>query len=793
MSKNKFPYIKIKDDEPPRHNSSKKKHKVSKSIGNVLTIVGTTISSMLLILVITLCIVVTVVTVYILDFADNGFDADLKEAEMDFVSYVYAYDADGIEQEVRRITAGDNRIWVDYEDIPTVLVNAIVATEDKRFWEHEGVDWTRTIYALAADVFGSSGERQGGSTITQQLIKNITADDEQTWERKLREIFRALSLEEKYTKIDIIESYLNRVPYSNNIYGVGSAAQYYFGKDVKDIDTAEAAILAGIIKNPSRRSPYYDLEMCKERQNTALYNLYEQGYITLREYEEARVEQVKFAKVVFGDAFGYIDPRSLEISPDEDEDEEEDTEEGYEAYRWNEYEVTQNWYVDAALNQVYKDYADLKGISVTSAKKEIRGGGYKIYINEDMEMQAHLEEVFRDPLTAVTKYDVNAKAADLIQSACVIMDYTGTVQALAGGLGDKPGNECFNRATMAERAPGSTIKPISVYSTAVQQNLITYSTLIPDLSVPTPDEDNPKKIYYWPHNFNNAGNDGSLMPVWRAVCYSRNTVAARVMQMLTPLVCYNQLTQNLGFTTLEKSDIDMSPMSFGALTRGVTLMELTASYQIFGNGGIYYRPMLYSRVVDSKGNVVLSQDFYGTQAIDSDTAWVTNRMMRTVITDPTGSGHYVNYGKVEVVGKTGTSNDDKNLVFMGCTPSHVTAVWLGYDDGRKITAYNNHRRYCAQIWNKAMEGVEDTTVEVKFTPDTNSVERKYCTKTGLLASEDCESTAVGYYRKSNIPDFCTGNCDEIADSIRTRWSDLDHEAATRVVNGTWTYEVPVRF
>lgn len=791
MGRNKFPYIKIRDEEPPKHNSGKKK-KTMKNIGNVLTIVGTTISSMLLILVITLCIVVTVVTVYILDFADNGFDADLKEAEMDFVSYVYAYDADGIEQEVRRITAGENRIWVDYEDIPSNVVNAIIATEDKRFWEHEGVDWSRTIYALAADIFSSSGERQGGSTITQQLIKNITDDDEQTWERKLREIFRALSLEEKYTKIDILESYLNRIPYSNNIYGVGSAAQYYFGKDIKDVDIAEAAILAGIIKNPGRRSPYYDLEMCKERQNTALYNLYEQGYITLREYEDAKVEQVKFAKVVFGDAFGYVDPRSLETAPDEEEPDSDEDDEGYEAYKWNEYEVTQNWYVDAALRQICQDYADLKGITFTSAKKEIYGGGYKMYINEDLELQAALEEKYRNPKIAVSKYNVNAKAADLIQSACVIMDYTGTVQALVGGLGDKPGNDCFNRATMAERSPGSTIKPISVYSTAVQQNLITYSTLIPDKKIPRPDDDDPKKIFYWPDNYGKAGNDGSLMPAWRAVCLSRNTVAVRVTQMLTPLACYTQLTQNLGFTTLEKSDINLSPMSFGAVTRGVTLMELTAAYQIFGNGGVYYRPMLYSRVVDSKGNVVLSQDFYGTQAVDSNTAWVTNRMMRTVVTDPTGTGRYTNYGKVEVVGKTGTSNDEKNLVFMGCTPSHVTSIWLGYDDGRAIPG-NDYHRHCAQIWHDVMTGVEDTTVESKFTPDIDAVERKYCTKTGLLACEDCESTAVGYYRKENIPDFCTGECDELAESIRLRWSDLDHEAATRVVNGTWTFEVPIRF
>ncbi len=776
-------------------NKSKNKNTaktIKKVVGNSLTVVGTTITSMLLILVVAVCIIVTVITVYILSFKKTDFNTNLKEAQMDFVSFVYAYDKDGQEQEVRRLIAGENRIWVDYEDIPPVVVNAIVATEDKRFWEHEGVDWSRTVYALAADVFGLSGEGQGGSTITQQLIKNITSDDEATWERKLREIFRALSLEEKYTKIDIIESYLNRVPYSNNISGVGAAAQYYFGKDIKDVDTAEAAILAGIIKNPVKRSPYYDLEKCKERQKTALYNLYEQGYISLKEYEDSVEEQVKFAKVVYGDAFGYIDPRSLETEPSEDEEKEEEETEGYEAYRWNEYEVTQNWYVDAAIDQAIDDYAELKGITTTAARNEIKGGGYKIYTNMDMELQDYLEEKYRDPHIAVTSYDPNAKKEDLIQSACVIMDYTGTVLALVGGLGDKPGNECFNRATKAERAPGSTIKPISVYSTAIQQGLITFSTMIPDKKIPIPSEEHPKEIYYWPDNFANAGNDGSLMPAWQAVQLSRNTVAVRVTQMLTPRACFNQLTQNLGLSTLLQSDIALSPMSFGAMTKGVTLLELTAAYQIFGNGGIYYEPKLYSRVIDSKGNVVLSQDFYGIQAIDRDTAWITNRMMRTVILDPGGSGRFTDFGKVEVVGKTGTSNDEKNLVFMGLTTKHITATWLGYDDGRKITDYDHHR-YCSQIWHDVMVGVEDVNVEDKFKPDTSAVERKYCTKTGLLASEDCEFTAVGYYRKENLPDYCTGSCDDIVKQMHERWNQMDSDAAKKILNGTWTQDEPIRY
>lgn len=768
-----FRYIKIKDDEPKKP-KKREKGRVSRNIGHALTVVGTTISSMLLIFVIMMCIVVTVITVYILDFADNGYDANLRDAEMKYTTMIFARDAEGNDVELKRLYEERNRIWVNYEDISPYLISAVVSTEDKRFYEHNGVDWRRTVYALAADVLNLSGAGQGGSTITQQLIKNLTEDDEQTWERKLREIFRALSLEEKYTKIDIIESYLNCIWFGGMTYGAGAASQLYFGKDVKDLDVAESAILAGMIRNPYYRSPYVDLENCKFWQEYALRNMYEQGYINTKEYESALVEKVRFAGTVYGDAFGYTDPRSVQTDePEEEEPEEDELDEGYKAYRWDEYEVDQNWYVDAAINQVVEDYAELKGITLTSARREIYNGGYRIYINEDMAIQELVEEKFRDPYLVVPYYDENAKEDDLLQSAFVLMDYSGTVVAMAGGLGDKPGINCFNRATQATRAPGSTMKPISAYATAVQNNLITYSTMLPDLGISIIDSG---EIKPWPTNFNLAGNDGSLMPIWEAVRESRNTIAVRVAQMLTPQVCYNQLTQNLGITTLVESDIDFSPITLGALTDGIRLVELAAAYQIFGNGGVYYEPKMYSRVIDSKNNVILEQNFYGTQAIDSDAAWVTNRMLRTVITTTTGSGRHANLENVEVIGKTGTSNDDLNLLFVGCTPHYVGVVWMGFDKNNHFV-YNGDgtHRYGSQIWYDIMSEIEDTSVISKFTPDSSVLERRFCTETGLIASASCTSTDVGYYRKSNIPEYCSGKHEKQVQEIKDYWAGVDAE------------------
>lgn len=756
--KKKIKYIKIKEEQPRKRSSKKKHSRAAKNFGRAMTIVGTTFSSMLLILVIMVCIVATVLAVYVLDFADNSYDANLRDVEMKYTSFIYGYDENNDLVEIKRLAADENRVWVDYEDISQNIIDATVAAEDKRFYTHKGVDWYRT-----AGAFFSNGDGGGGSTITQQLIKNITGDDEVSWERKLREIFRALSLEEKYTKIDILESYLNRIWFGGMVYGVGAASQYYFGKDASELNIGEAAVLAGMIRNPGKMSPYFDLARSKQQQNYALRCMYEQGMITTKEYEDFRYNkiQVHFAKPVYGDDYGYIDERTL-VDDNEDDLVQEVQDDSYEAYKWNgDYEVSQDWYVDAAIDQVINDYADLKGITYTSAKNELYNGGYKIYINENMKLQKILEEKYRDPYTVLSKYDPSAPEEDLIQSAFVIMDYTGTVQAVVGGLGEKPGDGAFNRATQATRSPGSTMKPISTYSLAVQKNLITYSTLIPDARINIGTEDEPE---LWPKNYGEVIGDGTLRPAWYGVQHSLNTLAARIGRMNTPKAMYNQLTQMLGFTTLVESDIALSPLSLGALTNGAKLVEVAAAYQIFGNGGVYYRPMFYSKVEDSKGNVILEQDFYGTQAIDSDTAWVTNRMIYKVVNGDSGTGRLAQLPNVEVIGKTGTSNAGTDLLFMGLTPEYIGGLWIGYDDSREIGGSDGWKAV-ASVWKTVMQDIQDTSDVLKFVPDPSVIEKRYCTKTGLLATNKCSSTEIGYYRESNLPDFCTGDHENIQKQI----------------------------
>ncbi len=771
--KKKIRYIRIREEQPKKPLNKKKGH-AAKHIGQALTIVGTTFSAMLLILVIVICIVVTVLAVYVLDYADTSYDANLREVEMNYTSFVYAYDKDGNEVEIKRLVADENRIWVNYEDISPQIINAVVATEDKRFYEHKGVDWSRTAAAMLGMFLNTEQAGQGGSTITQQLIKNITGDKEETVERKIREIFRALSLEEKYTKIDILESYLNRIWFGGTIYGVGAASQYYFGKEASELDAAEAAIIAGLIRNPNKLSPYSSLEECKRRQVYTLKNMYEQGYFTsVHDYEDALEEKVRFAKPVYGDDFGYIDERTLDDNDEPESDPAADPKETPgEAYKWDgDYEVSQNWYVDAGIDQVIHDYADEKGITYTSARNEIYNGGYKIYLNMDIEMQNILEEKFRDPYTVLSYYDPAAEAKDLLQAAFVIMDYSGTVLAVAGGLGEKPGDACFNRATQATRSPGSTMKPIATYSLALQKNIITYSSLIPDRGI-TVVNDEGTGIKLWPKNYGDLEGTNELTVAWAAVRHSMNTIATRLNREVTPQASYSHLTQNLGISTLVESDIAYSPMAMGALTQGVKLVELSAAYQIFGNGGVYYEPMFYSKVEDSRENIILEQNFFGTQAIDSDTAWITNRMMRTVVNSPTGTGHFAQMDNVDVVGKTGTSNDWFNLTFMGLTPDYVGGLWIGYDDSHEI-GQGDGWRTVALVWKTVMQDIQDTSEPRYFTPDSSVIERSYCTETGLLATNKCTHTETGYYRRSNTPAFCTGDHKEIRQQIIDEWLEKD--------------------
>jgi penicillin-binding protein 1A len=786
-----------------------------------------------LITVITVCIVAVALTVYVMQFAENSFDIDLAAAEMSFTSVVLVFDPDaggeydedgnyipgeGEWVEVQRLSGDENRIWISIDEIPQHVIDAVVANEDHRFFEHEGVDWYATTGVIINALLDESF--RGGSTITQQLIKNVTGDDGVNAGRKLREIFRALSLEQKYTKRDILESYLNRISFGGTSNGVMSAAWYYFDKDVRDVTIAEAAMLAAVIPSPHFNNPYNNPERARERQRIALQQMFAHGFITTAEFNEALNEEVRFRRPISGNHWGYEDERYQEwfgLYGDEYEEdlyfENVDWDElRSHPYRWNgDYEVRQDWYVDAGIWQVATHLAEQRGVTYEKALDLIRNGGFRIYLNVDIKMQATLEKYFSCPYNFMTFYDATRAPNDVIQASFVVMDYNGRVRALAGGIGEKPGDNCFNRATQAVRAIGSTVKPLTAYGPAIDMNLITYSTMTRDVSGERRINhwDLNSETERWPLNYlQDFPGTGNYFPTWFALQESHNTIAVRTLQKVGFHSAYTMLVDRMGFTDLNSTwDVNWSPLALGSFTNGARLHELAAAYAVFGNGGVYFEPYLYEKVVDGNGKIILEQSYFGTQAIAADSSYVMNRMLQRAVINRattaipnTGSRIYsccatccenINCASllpeerprccfrgyerpelpvIERAGKTGTSNDMKNLLFCGLTPNLVGIYRVGYDNGRELDVRQaDGWRSTVAVWGEIMTymtGVLEKPA-THFAADPSVIEHAYCTETGLLAHPvNCTSTAWGFYRPLNMPRVCPGTTHSAEDRMR---------------------------
>jgi penicillin-binding protein 1A len=777
-----------KSNKPAK--KGKKKLTVRQGLKYVFSVIGTTFLTLFLIIVITSCVVAVALSVYITQFAESMYDIDLSKLELSYSSFVLAYDPDEREYvEIVQLSADENRIWVDLEEIPRHVLDALVSTEDKRYYEHAGVDWTRTIGATMSEFFGIGEARGGGSTVTQQLVRDITKDIDVNVGRKLRELFRAMSLEQKYSKHDIIESYLNRVAFGSTVYGVGSAARHYFDKEVGELTIAESAILVGLLPSPVSWNPYTNPERARLWQLNTLYNMHDQGMISFAQYEAARDEKVRFRRPISGQCrcpegqprcngayFGYIDERYEEwhgLQTDGDDDDlyfrnVEISELVNDPFTWNEYEVRHNWYVDAALKEIISDLATLRDISHESAADLIRRGGYRIYLSVDMEMQDKLEALFKNPYLVRNPnapYLAGTPARDTLQAAFVIMDTNGNVVAAAGGLGDKPGNDVFNRVNQAQRNIGSTVKPFGVYAPAIDMDKITYSTLLLDLAGNIDDPDNPGSFRRWPQNYERNYGTGHNMPAWQALMASTNTISARTMHLIGINSAFNFLQDRLGITTLTDRHRAYSPLATGQME--MKLHELAGAYQIFGTSGVYFRPAFYSKVEDHEGTIILQKDFSGSQAIDADSAWIVNRMMNMVVLDPNGTGQNARHGmgQVQVVGKTGTANDLSDLLFCGLTPDYIGALRIGFDDNREILS-SHHWRIIARIWADVMSGVTPTDIPRSFIPESSVIQANYCVGTGLLAGNNCASTAIGYYRATNTPHHCSH--DDVAFAFAAR-------------------------
>ena len=725
--------------EEPKEPSPKKGKRKNK--GSRKERVLRAVLTLFLVGLITVSIVISAFLLYAFTMVDGTMEEDLNDLKLNFTTTIYLDDGSGNYTEYQRLHGTFNRIWVSYdpqlakkndesyEGIPQNLVNAFVAIEDKRFYAHQGVDWKRTFSAFANMFLHFYDTNQGGSTITQQLVKNLTGDTSQRPSRKIREIMRARYLETHYAKDTIIECYLNTIAMGHGTYGVEVAANYYFGKSVKDLTLTECACLAAITKSPTYYSPDDNPEANLKRRNSVLYEMYDQGYITKEEYEAAKNAEL-----------------NLVASKEE----------------LNETEVN-SYFVDALINQVVDDLCEKYGYEEKRAKNMFYSGGYRIYATMDPNIQTTLEEVFKD----VDTYGIKGKDGATLQGSMTVMDYDGHVKGLVGGIGEKTGNLVLNRATEAKRQPGSTMKPIAAYAPAIEQDLIHYSSIVNDT----------KTNYngWTPVNWYNSywGN----ITVQYALERSVNTIPVQLVNKMGTQVSFDFLTKKLGISTLTAEDVNLSPLGMGGTNGGINTMQSAAAFAIFGNLGQYHAPTLYTKVTDQHGETILEYDSAPTVAISEDTATVMNHLLRTVVYGANGTGKSAAgfISNMKIYAKTGTSNNANDLWFVGGSPYYVASCWCGYDQQQKVSKSSIARTMWGAVMSKIHSGLEPK----EFADSPYATERYYCTSTGNLATSACPSKALGWYKKSNTPDYCTEHSGEklgTADEIRKQEAAASSEA-----------------
>lgn len=686
-----------------------------------------TIGTLLLVGFLSALVFVCIFAVYVKTDLTSKLDLSMEGFSLDQTSTIYYYDrASGDYQELQQLYGTENRIWADYDEIPKDLIFACVAIEDKRFLEHKGVDWLRTLKA-SGNMFLGGRTTYGASTLTQQLIKNLTEEDEVTVRRKIVEIFRALEFEKKYSKETILEWYLNKIYLGEGCYGVKTAAKVYFGKELKDLTTAECASLIGITNNPSLYDPYINEENNRERELTILWEMYQQGYIqSEEEYEAAKAQ-----KLVFTNGSS---------------DEEEVTDSEYYSY-----------FVDQVIRDVAQDLADETGYTLDSANKMIRSGGFKIYCTLDVDLQEKVDQIYTD-LTNVP----DTASSQQLQSAIVLLDNeTGNVVALAGGVGEKSGSLTYSRATQSQLSPGSAIKPVTVYGPALELGLITPASVYDDTPYSTDGGT------AWPRNQN--GSYSGLVSVQNAVSRSLNTVAVKLVAEMTPEYSYTFAKERLGLTTLVSdetingrvfTDVALSPLALGSLTNGVTVEALAAAYETFANGGAYREPHTYTRVEDANGNVILDNTQEPVEAMSQTAAWYMTDMLHYAVEYGTGSP--AKLPNMPVAGKTGTTSDDHDRWFVGYTPYYCAAVWCGYDEPEEVILTNSSTNPAVALWQKVMTLVHQDLEYRDFEQPTNIVEASYCRDSGMLATEWCRRDirgsriVSGKFSVNDVPtEYCT--------------------------------------
>mgnify|MGYP003281839817 FL=1 len=702
---------------------------------------GRIIGTLLLVFVVTLTIFSGIFMAYINSTMRGKVEVYLDEFETKVSTELYSQDPDTGEWVMYQTLYlnSENRIWTDLEDIPKYLQEAAIAIEDKRFEKHHGVDWKGTTRAIVYTLFGKNV--QGGSTITQQLVKNVTGDNEVTVKRKITEIYRALELEKRYEKDEILEAYLNEVFFGQSCYGVVTASRMYFNKDVSDLTLAECASLMGITNNPSMYDPTlssWTRENNRERQLTILGAMLEQEKISQEEYDEAKAEDIVFSngftisgKYVGSDGTA-TEPEPEEPSTDDTEspaDEEEPTIKG-----------RYSWFTEAMIGDVADALVEKYGITdkvrdngttytaYEQAWDMVHGKGYKIYTTQNPKYQKIAEDVCYDlsniPYTSSYTNSAGEQVEDQLQIALTIVDPTnGYVVAMIGGAGEKQADRVWNWAVNARQC-GSAIKPLSTYAPALDDGTINGASVIDDYPMLLNGD-------VWPRNAN--WRYQGLTALHTAIAQSLNTCAVRTNLAYGVDRSYEFLVNKLGFENLTYTDSQqVGNMALGGFEKGVTTEEMAAGFATFVNEGVYTKPRTFVRVEDANGNVILENEAQSTVAMKNTTAALMNSLLQEASLQ--GTGYQAQFPGMHIAGKTGSTNSNKDRYFAGYTPYYSCAVWAGYEHNQRIVASGNP---CAVIFQKVMKAIHEDLPDKDFFSCAGLTSVAVCADSGMLASENC--------------------------------------------------------
>ena len=689
------------ENQTPRRQQAQHPAHKKKKVGTAKTVIGT-----ILAIGLTTCLMFfAIFMIYVHTSLD--LDVDISAYTLKQSSTVYYQDkASGEWVELTKLHGVENRTLVSIDEIPQHVRDALISIEDERFESHHGVDWKSTAKAILGKLTGSS--TRGGSTISQQVIKNTTGDNEVTIKRKVREIFRALRLEKNYSKDEILETYLNLVYFGNGCNGIEAAAESYFGKTVGELSIAEAASIVGITQFPYKYDPSrgdWYREQNKERQLTVLYKMHELGKISDEEYEQAKVEPL-----VFSWDPGFVPSAGVASRVDTASSTEYDS-----------------YFVERMFNDIVADMHEQLGFDELVAKDLLYTGGYSIYCTVDPKVQSIVESVYAD--RGNLNY-TSSKGQQLQSGATIIDNTTGDIVAVAGRVGEREGRFLLDYSTVVRQC-GSAIKPLSVYAPALDAGVITPASVIDDYPVEMLNGS------AWPVNAYSGYR--SIMTLQDAIRNSSNPTAVRTAIKLTLPASYAFMTENLGFTTLTNDDMTAAgALALGGLSKGVTTREMAAAYASFANGGVYTTPRTYTEVRDHNGNVILENKSESHVAMKESTAYAMNELLKNVVRNGTGTG--ANFSGMTIAGKTGSTNSNNDRYFVGYTPYYTAAVWVGYDTPTRIVASGNP---AATLWKTFMSKVHANLPNKDFDVSSDGmVSVTVCTQTGLLASAGCPSQTV---------------------------------------------------